>query len=197
LKRSAIVRRSADGPGWDDHRLEERHRHEQHLGRRLGDDVREHPVAGHERHLAERAPGLEAAERQPRAPATDHGRRGDAREDDAEVRRGRAVVDDRLVGLERRDRRALDELAQTFVGKVREQPDVGLQEGDDLEVRFHRTCSFRGSLVTRPLALHGQARYAQCPRGPSRGLARSHEPRWRYSLRRGESRRAVAAVRAS
>jgi len=75
-----------------------------------------------------------------RAPATDDRRGGHAGEDDAEVRRVRTVVHDRLVRLERRDPRSLDELPQPLVGEVREQPDVTLQEGGDLRVRFHSTC---------------------------------------------------------
>ena len=38
--------------------LKQRHGNQQHLAARLGDEIREHRVAGHQRHLVERVAGL-------------------------------------------------------------------------------------------------------------------------------------------
>ena len=73
------------------------------------------------RHLVERVAGFQLSQRLSRAAiAEDRGSHHTAQHD-TEVRGFLAPVDNRLIGFERNDARAIDQLLQTFGGEVLEQ----------------------------------------------------------------------------
>ena len=122
--------------------LEQRHRNQQHLAARLGDEIREHRVAGHQRHLVERVAGLQSAERLPRAAVAEDRGVDRAAQDHAEVRGFGALVHNGFVGFERRDARALHQGCRRSAEKSRNGPTLSLRNETMAEV-------FIGSSVVR------------------------------------------------
>ena len=114
--------------------LEQRHRNQQHLAARLGDEVREHRVAGHQRHFVERVAGFQSAERLPRRAVAEDRGLNRAAQDHAKVRRFVALVKNASLASNDWTFEPLTKVLQSFGREVAKRCHVLVKE----------RCSIRG-----------------------------------------------------